>query len=93
MKKHQVTITEMKQLNKEAGQHWFSKGAMKFFGTKIVAKPNRLNYFITSEELGSETRYTLRYFEVSTSTVQTVGELGDFGTLEEARQRRNELTN
>ncbi|MED4840423.1 hypothetical protein P9695_08895 [Weizmannia sp. CD-2023] len=49
-----MTISEMKRLNKLAGQHWFNKGAMEFFNTKIEAKPNKNNLFITSEHMGGQ---------------------------------------
>ena len=87
-----LTITEMKRLNKEAGQHWFSEGAMKFFNTKIEAKPNKNNLFITSEcPDGGVRRYTIRRFNPETYEVETASEFWEFETLEEAKAARKQM--
>lgn len=87
-----MTISEMKRLNKLAGQHWFNKGAMEFFNTKIEAKPNKNNLFITSEHMGDNNkRYTIRRFNANTYEVETVSEFREFKTLEEARTARKQM--
>lgn len=90
MKVLKLTIAEMKRKNEEVGDHWFSKGAMDFFNTRIEAGPNVKNIFITSEamEPDAERKYTLRWFVENTSKVRTLGEFCEFDTLEEARKAR-----
>lgn len=87
-----TTISEMKALNKKNGQHWFDKGAMNFFNTKIEASPNKGNYFITSEHTGDNNRkYAIRHFDTKTGKVETVGEVLQYKTLAEAQQARKKL--
>lgn len=82
-----LTITEMKERNKEAGQHWFTKGAMDFFNTKIETKPNVANMFITSEHSGDgNRRYTWRVFNLKTNSVETLGNFMEYDTIEEAKE-------
>lgn len=88
-----LTINEMKRMNEEVGQHWFSKGAMNIFNTRIEAGPNKENIFITSDAMDpdAERRYTLRLFVSETSKVETVGNFCEFDTLDEARRGRRWL--
>lgn len=87
-----LTITEMKRLNKAAGQYWFSKGAMKFFNTKIEAKPDKNNFFITSDcPNDGIKRYTIRRFNTETYEVETASEFWEFRTLEEAKAARKQM--
>lgn len=85
-----LTITEMKKRNQEAGQYWFSKETMDFFGCVIEAGPNIKNIFITSEWNFDRTEryYTLRRFDTKTNTVETIGEFQQYKTLLEARAAR-----
>lgn len=86
-----LTITEMKARNEEAGNNWFSKGAMRFFNTIIEAKPNVKDIFITSDrmETSMPKRYTLRRFDRETNTVETISEFQEFASLDAARNARN----
>ena len=89
-----LTITGMKELNKEAGQHWFDKDTMRFFDSKIEAGPNKKDIFITSETIGTRTcqrGYSLRQFDRETGKVETIGEMNDYSTLKEAREARKQL--
>lgn len=89
-----LTINEMKRMNEEVGQHWFSEGAMNIFNTRIEAGPNKENIFITSDAMDpdAERRYTLRLFGAKTSKVDTIGEFQEFATLEEAKKARKEIS-
>ena len=82
-----MTIAEMKKRNEATGQFWFSKGAMAFFNTKIETEPTEKGYFITSEymEDPKTKRYTIRFFDQKTDTVETVGDFRQFDSLEEAK--------
>jgi hypothetical protein len=81
-----MSITEMKAKN----PNWFSKEAMRFFSTKIEAKPNKKGIFITSEQFDENAprKYTLRKFNTETNMVDTVGEFQGYNTLAEAREAR-----
>jgi hypothetical protein len=81
-----LTIAEMKRRDSETGQYWFSKGAMQFFNTKIESEPTEKGYFVTSEymEDPNQKRYTIRFFDQQTNTVQTIGDFRQYETLSEA---------
>jgi hypothetical protein len=87
-----LTLGEMKQLNENAGERWFKKEEMRFFGTILETKPNVKDLFITSEWIvpnRPERGYTLRWFERATGKVHTIGEMNEYKTLEEAKQARD----
>jgi hypothetical protein len=85
-----LTLTEMKQANKAIDHHWFSKGSMEFFNTRIVEQPNKFNMFITSEQFNDESPkgYNIRYFNEKTSKVETIGDFQKFDSLEQAKKIR-----
>jgi hypothetical protein len=88
-----LTLGAMKEMNEKAGQQWFSKSSMKFFGTIIEVKPNVKDIFITSEWKGFDTPergYTLRRFDRETGKVETLGDLNQYSTLESAREARKQ---
>lgn len=89
-----MTISEMKELNKMNGGHWFDKGAMKFFNTKIEAQPNIENIFITSEymENPSDKKYSLRWFNTQENAVETLDGFQAFRTLDAAKEARKKYT-
>lgn len=78
-------IKELKEANKEAGYHFFSKEIMKFFASKIESNLYKNKTFITSEKkcFDDYTRvYSVRKAnsDASIETVKT-----DIKTIEEAR--------
>ena len=87
------TIKQIEEANRAIGQHWFSKEAMRFFGTQIespVFFTDTVSYFITSEQdpegkgwLGNR-RFTVRIVHQD-GNVDTWGDFGQFFNLEEAR--------
>lgn len=85
-----TTITQMKK----ADPVWFAKDAMKFFNSKIEVRPNSYNYFITSEQMDeSQPRaYTVRLWNVDTQKVNTMDEFMGYATLQEAKDRKRELS-
>lgn len=84
------TITQMKKLNKEAGGYWFSKESMSFFDSKVETPANAKGYFITSEQFDEESprKFTLRWFNPISYTVDTIGEFQEYETLEQAKNAR-----
>ena len=89
MKKY--TLAEMKK----ACPHWFEKGAMAFFDSRIESKPDAWNMFLTSEQFEHhmERRYTIRMFVPLAnggSKIATVGPFHEY-TLEEAKALQEEL--
>jgi hypothetical protein len=90
-KKQLITIAEMASKNSMMGQHWFSKGAMEFFNTKIETQPNQDNIFITSEYMDnpSDKKYSLRQFDAESWKVDTLGDFREFDTIADARKARS----
>jgi hypothetical protein len=90
-----MTLTEMKQANKAINHHWFSRGAMEFFNTRIVSQPNKFNMFITSEQMNENVPigYAIRFFNSTTSKVETIGDMQQFATLEDATNTRKIISN
>lgn len=92
MKKY--TISEMKELNKQKGGHWFDKGSMNFFNTQIETQPNKENIFITSDRMNYDDpkKYSLRWFNSETHDVVTLGDFNSYQSLDSAREARKEFT-
>ncbi|AKC02734.1 hypothetical protein CPT_Stills106 [Bacillus phage Stills] len=89
-----LSINEMKALNESVNGHWFDKGAMEFFNTVIELQPNKMNIFVTSERMNEddEKRYTLRWFNHNTNQVETLSEMCEYKTLEDAKYFRKTFT-
>lgn len=91
MQHRSYTLPQIKQADADAGLHWFSKGAMRFFATRLLSTTygpdsNGLVYFVTSEEGPSEIRlYTVRAFDPRTSMVQTHGDFQGYATAAKAQ--------
>ncbi len=80
------TMAEVKQANKEAGQHWSSKGSMRFFNSRVESKLIGGRYFVTSE-IGPDERklYTVR--EVNEEAkISTVGEFQGHSSYDSAME-------
>ena len=87
------TFKQIETANKQSGQNFFSKEAMRFFGTKIespVFFTNTVSYFITSEQdpegkawFGNR-RYTIR-IAYQDGNVDTVGNFGQYFDYAEAK--------
>lgn len=76
------TITEIKQANRAAGNHYFEPATMRFFDSRVerrVYSGNGGVYFVTSEQFhGSQgtapRRWTVRQFHPETGDIDTCGE-------------------
>lgn len=70
---------------------FFDKATMKFFNSKIYPSVYGGKYFITSEQdrhgqaFGGKRVFTVREWDVETDRIRTIGTMGDFRYLEDAR--------
>ena len=85
-------IREIKKANEEAGQHWFSEGAINFFNSKFGRRIYGGRYFISSEayDYNAPRRYTIREAEED-GTVNTVGEFQEFDNHSQALNRIHQM--
>jgi hypothetical protein len=73
------TITELKAMNKAAGSHFFDRGAMRSFRSRVVptiySGPGGV-YFVTSEANSDdgERLFTVRIFDPAEGDINTFGE-------------------
>lgn len=90
-----MTIADVKQANRNAGYYFFSKDAMRFFGTRIESALYKNNTFITSDYTGFERNnraYSVRVFYPETGIVDTAkfsdgqSTFNKFSTIESARE-------
>jgi len=89
------TISELIDLNKEKGKHFFDSDTTRFFQSHI---PDDLivhegkAYFLTSEQFVEangtkhDRRYSVRAMDLDTGAVDTIGEFQQFATAREARR-------
>ncbi len=78
------TMAEIRACNADKGHYWFSRGATRFFGSKIGRSvyqgPGGI-YFVTSEgraDWGIPRRHSIRKFDPSDCSVKTVGDVQRF---------------
>lgn len=90
-----LTIQDIKNASKG---HFFDKEAMKFFGSKVYDEVYGGRYFLTSERDSGELaawngqrRYTVRGID-DNGNIFTVGEFGEYDTLDKARKAAKEVT-
>lgn len=58
-----TSIEEIKRANQKAGQHFFDKSTMEFFGSKVLEVVWENGFFVTSEKQPDSVfprRYTVR---------------------------------
>ena len=82
-----MRLKEFKQLNAAKGLHWFDKGTMRFFNSRILDFDCISGYFISSEKqlITDQCRYTIRKADFKTGNVTTIGEFCEYSTLNRAR--------
>ncbi len=88
------SLADVKAANAAIGGHWFERGSMRFFDTRIESKlmtrgSSGRQVFITSDQYhgsqGSEPRkYTIRE-ALTDGSIDTVGEFQQYLTLEDAK--------
>ncbi len=84
------TIAEIKALNTANELNFFSRGAMRFFNTRIVSTAYNGEggtFFITSEHNRptDAPKFTIRKFHPETGEIKTFGEFRGFRYIEDAR--------
>jgi len=89
-KKKRLTIGDIKDLNRKAGQHWFSPDTMKFFKSKVPNDWEGLvgnRFFITSEKSPYDKRkYTIREWKGRTKSIDSVGDFNKLNTKAQAER-------
>ena len=92
-----TSIPAVKAAFSAAGSHWFSKGAMQWFNSKIESSLIGGRYFITSERYESDSeklfnvRKVVRDMNSTPSLdIETVGEHMTYKTKQEAMQALEE---
>lgn len=87
-----MTLDEFRRLNKSKGFHWFDDASMKFFATKIVHWDTATGYFISSELPPFKgVRFSIRKADFETGKVETIGALGQYETLPDAKEALGKL--
>ena len=81
------TLASFKQLNKIHDGHFFDKGAMSFFNSRIESNLINENYFITSERmtLDMPKKYTVRGCNWEDGNVETIDSFNSYDSLEDAK--------
>ncbi len=82
------TIARMKQANKAAGMHFFDPDTLRWWNSKIyqpVEGPGGV-YFATSEfhNATAPARFSVRRWHPEDSSVETIGEIQGYATLQDA---------
>lgn len=94
-KKSRLTIQDIMDLNRKAGQHWFDKDTMGFFKSKVPQSHVGLvknKYFISSEKSPWDARkYSIREWRGKTKDIETVGEFGAYKTKAQAERNLKKL--
>jgi hypothetical protein len=88
------TITDIKGINADHGLHFFERGTMRFFRSKVergvYQGPGGI-YFVTSEQfvgsngIADRRKYTVRKFKPETGECCTVGAFNECSNLSDAR--------
>lgn len=84
-----ISISDVRQINEEKGQHFFERGAMRFFNSKIETKGDLIGnkYFITSEQFDNSPRhYSVREFIKDTGRINTISEFNEFSSKSHASE-------
>lgn len=89
----EIPMSEIRQLNDEIGSHWFDKGSMRFFGTRVISKTARVSadgsraYFVTSDQPPHGRRaYSVRYVLISGKDAGHVSTSGEFCAYSDGRE-------
>ena len=74
--------------NKYIGHHFFDKGTMEFFGSKIESGLYKNNTFLTSDEdaFGANRAYTVRHYNPNNAHIDNISSYRQFKTRVEAKE-------
>jgi rRNA processing protein Krr1/Pno1 len=82
-------VSEIKARHKG---YWFAPKTMKFFKSKVYPTVYGGKYFISSEQSPfGPRRFTIREYDEVNDDINTVGEMGKYRSLEEAREAVKDL--
>ena len=89
-----IPMSDIRDAAAAAGSKWFSRGAMRFFGTRLPRTGLRdaagKVWFITSDSTcNTQRRYSLRVFFPETGEVATVGSFRAHATSRDAQRARD----
>jgi len=83
-----VSVSDVRRKNEEKGFHFFDRGSMKFFNSRVETTGDLIKnkYFITSEQFdyNSPRQYSIRKFNPTTAGIDTVSEFGGFKSKQDA---------
>ena len=81
------TMADVRAANAAAGQYFFSRSTMRFFGSRVESSLYIGGYFITSEKAGvtsTQRRFTIRR-ETADHSIETISKSLEYRTIEDAR--------
>ena len=83
-----TSIEQVKRANAAKGYHWFDKGTMQSFRSRVGDTIYGGHYFVSSEQfVGSEyteaRKYTVRY-ACSNGDIETIGEFNSYTSRDSA---------
>jgi len=82
-----LTIADVKRINAEKGQYYFTSDTMRFFKSRIESELYNNKYFITSEQSPEmERKYSIRKFDKDTGSISTVGEFQAYNSKQSAKE-------
>jgi len=87
-RKRLFSLADVKELNREAGQHFFDRDTMRFFKSTIETGLLKGGYFITGESqtgYGSNRKYTARKVDYLNGSIKTLGEFNQCSTRDNAK--------
>lgn len=87
-RKRLFSMADVKELNREAGQYFFSRDTMRFFKSTIETGLLKGGYFITGESqsgYASGRKYTARKVDYLNGSIETIGEFHSFSTKDGAK--------
>jgi len=99
-RKSSMSMADVRRLNREKGQYFFSRDTMKFFNSKVESDLIGDKYFVTSEQFSGDPAlgvpagdrlFSVREFDSKTGRVKTYGDFQKFKTRAEALQKAKEL--
>jgi hypothetical protein len=95
-----MTMADVRRLNREKGQYFFSPDTMKFFDSRVESELIGNRFFVTSEQFSGdpalgvpagERLFSVREFDSKTGRVKTYGDFQKFKTRAEALNKAKEL--
>ena len=88
-RKRLFSMADVKDLNREAGQYFFSRDTMRFFKSTIETGLLKGGYFIAGESQSGYAegrKYTARKVDFLNGSVETLGDFGNCATKEDAKE-------